>query len=134
MSNYNKVLSKILNNNKSIEIMEAELLRIKGLNGRDIETEVDLECNISRLRYDNKILEQKRQDSIPPLKRNALIIKQSTNVNVEPIGGFNTNSLKDAEKEIIRQVLIQVGGQKTKAAKVLGISVRKIFNIVEANK
>lgn len=41
---------------------------------------------------------------------------------------FNNGSLKEIERELILKTLEEVGGNKTKAAKILGLSVRTIRN------
>ena len=42
----------------------------------------------------------------------------------------STKTLKDIEKELICDTLTRVDGNKTKAAKLLGISVRTLWNKV----
>jgi len=46
----------------------------------------------------------------------------------EVIGSVKSGNLREAEKRLILQTLKDVKGNKTKAAKILGISVRTIRN------
>ena len=44
-----------------------------------------------------------------------------------PVG----TTMKDMERELIRRTLIETGGNKTKAAEILGIGTRTLYRKIE---
>jgi len=66
-----------------------------------------------------------RSEHLPPLGASSEPVATATEADlVLPIG----TTVEDAEKELILRTLKQTGGNKTRAAEVLGISLKTLHN------
>ncbi|MFQ5822425.1 MAG: sigma-54-dependent transcriptional regulator [bacterium] len=68
-----------------------------------------------------------REEDLPPHIRNVPTLWGTTSIEI-PNEGI---SLEDVEKNLIKDALNKVGGNKSKAAKLLGITRRKLYSMME---
>jgi len=61
-------------------------------------------------------------------KIESIIEKESENLNID-VGGFP--ALQEVERKYVELVLERAKGNKSQAAKVLGISIKTIYNKIE---
>lgn len=66
-------------------------------------------------------------EDLPPHIRNAPIFKESTNFEI-PNEGL---TLEEVEKRLIKNAIKKAGGNKSRAAKLLGITRRKLYSMME---
>jgi len=106
----------------------AELFMNKYSGGRDLTLSAEASKALRECQWKGNIRELENVMQRACLLSDGIITSEDLGISAESVSDMTPGSVKDVEKQLIMRTLDETGGNRSQAARVLGISVRTLRN------